>query len=410
MSVDPADDCTFWYVNQYYSNQTNGNSGNWQTRIGSFKFPSCAGLPPTTTTLASSLNPSTSGASIHLAATVSGAAAPTGTVDFRDGGSSIAGCNAIALSGGGNTPSAVCSTSSLSVGTHNIVAMYGGDANNAGSNSAPLSQVVNGSGGTSVNVALGSAGAVAFASSTFSGSFPVSAINNGNRAGLNFGAGGVWKDATLSVWPDWVEIDFSGAQTIDRVIVYSVQDNSSTPVDPSDTMTFTLRGVTAFAVQTWNGSAWITQGSVTGNNLVKRTVSFTATTTTKIRVNITAAASGKYSFLTEVEAWTPGSTPPPPPGITLASSFNPARVRRNVIFTATVTGTSPTGNVAFTSNGGLITGCTAAALSGVGNSRTAQCTTSFAASGTYSIVASYSGDGSNAPSASAPVSEVVKGL
>jgi hypothetical protein len=70
-------------------------------------------------------------------------------------------------------------------------------------------------------------------------------------------------------------------------------------------MTFTLRGDTAFAVQTWNGSAWITQGSVTGNNLIKRTVSFTATTTTKIRVNITAAASGKYSFLTEVEAWTP---------------------------------------------------------------------------------------------------------
>ena len=410
MSVDPADDCTFWYVNQYYSSQTNGNSGNWQTRIGSFKFPSCAGLPPTTTTLGSSLNPSTSGASVHLTATVSGTAAPTGTVDFRDGGSSIAGCNAVTLSGGGNTPNAVCSTSSLSVGTHNIVAMYGGDANNAGSNSAPLSQVVNGSGGTSVNVALSSAGAVAFASSTFSGSFPVSAINNGDRAGLNFGAGGVWKDATLSVWPDWVEIDFSSAQTIDRVIVYSVQDNSSTPVDPSDTMTFTLRGDTAFAVQTWNGSAWITQGSVTGNNLVKRTVSFTATTTTKIRVNITAAANGKFSFLTEVEAWTPGSTPPPPPGITLASSVNPARITRNVTFTATVTGTGPTGNVAFTSNGGSIAGCTAVALSGAGNSRTAQCATSFVASGTYSIVAGYSGDGSNPPSTSGPVSEVVKGL
>lgn len=39
MSVDPSDDCTFWYTNQYYSSQTNGDSGNWQTRIGSFKFP-----------------------------------------------------------------------------------------------------------------------------------------------------------------------------------------------------------------------------------------------------------------------------------------------------------------------------------------------------------------------------------
>jgi hypothetical protein len=41
MSLDPADGCTFWYTNEYYSSQANGTSGNWQTRIGSFKFPSC---------------------------------------------------------------------------------------------------------------------------------------------------------------------------------------------------------------------------------------------------------------------------------------------------------------------------------------------------------------------------------
>jgi hypothetical protein len=410
MSVDPADDCTFWYVNQYYDSQTNATSGNWQTRIGSFRFPSClgAGLPPTTTTLASSLNPSTSGASIDLTATVSGTAAPTGTVDFRDGGSSIAGCNAVALSGGGNMPSAVCSTSSLSVGTHNIVALYSGDANNAGSNSAPLSQVVNASGGTSVNVALSSAGAVAFASTTFSSSFPASAINNGDRAGLNFGAGGVWKDATLSVWPDWVEIDFSGAQTIDRVIVYSVQDANFSPVDPSDTMTFTLRGDTAFDVQTWNGSAWITQASVSGNNLVKRTVPFASVTTTKIRVNIDAAASGKYSFLTEVEAWTPGIAPPPPAaGVTLASSANPARKNTAVTLTATVNGSEPTGMVGFTSNGASIAGCTAIALSGSGDSKTAQCITSFLNAGTFSIVAAYGGDANNPAAVSAALSESV---
>jgi hypothetical protein len=42
MSVDPVDDCTFWYTNEYYSSTTNGATGNWQTRVGSFKFPSCA--------------------------------------------------------------------------------------------------------------------------------------------------------------------------------------------------------------------------------------------------------------------------------------------------------------------------------------------------------------------------------
>ncbi|MDQ2854204.1 MAG: hypothetical protein M3R32_05025 [Chloroflexota bacterium] len=44
MSVDPVDDCTFWYTNEYYSSQANGSSGNWQTRIGSFKFPSCISM------------------------------------------------------------------------------------------------------------------------------------------------------------------------------------------------------------------------------------------------------------------------------------------------------------------------------------------------------------------------------
>ena len=38
MNVDPVDDCTFWYTNEYLMN--NGTF-NWSTRIASFKFPSC---------------------------------------------------------------------------------------------------------------------------------------------------------------------------------------------------------------------------------------------------------------------------------------------------------------------------------------------------------------------------------
>jgi len=41
MSVDPVDDCTFWYTNEYYDTPANGAVGNWQTRVGSFKFPTC---------------------------------------------------------------------------------------------------------------------------------------------------------------------------------------------------------------------------------------------------------------------------------------------------------------------------------------------------------------------------------
>lgn len=40
MTVDPTDDCTFWYVNQYY--QVSSARG-WQTRIGNFRLPGCKG-------------------------------------------------------------------------------------------------------------------------------------------------------------------------------------------------------------------------------------------------------------------------------------------------------------------------------------------------------------------------------
>jgi hypothetical protein len=40
MSVDPTDDCTFWYTNQYYAADS---INKWSTRIVSFKFPSCFG-------------------------------------------------------------------------------------------------------------------------------------------------------------------------------------------------------------------------------------------------------------------------------------------------------------------------------------------------------------------------------
>lgn len=38
MSVDPADDCTFWYTNEYIA-----ADGFWETRIAAFKFPQCWG-------------------------------------------------------------------------------------------------------------------------------------------------------------------------------------------------------------------------------------------------------------------------------------------------------------------------------------------------------------------------------
>jgi hypothetical protein len=42
MSIDPVDDCTFYYTNQY---QPSNGFRNWHTRIASFKFSSCTPTP-----------------------------------------------------------------------------------------------------------------------------------------------------------------------------------------------------------------------------------------------------------------------------------------------------------------------------------------------------------------------------
>jgi hypothetical protein len=41
MTIDPVDDCTFWYVNQYFTVNQTGSSVTWQTRISNFTIPTC---------------------------------------------------------------------------------------------------------------------------------------------------------------------------------------------------------------------------------------------------------------------------------------------------------------------------------------------------------------------------------
>jgi hypothetical protein len=91
---------------------------------------------PTTTALSSSLNPSNYGQAVTFTATVTSAGpTPTGKVRLKDGTKAI---GTVTLSGG----VATLTTSKLAVGTHAITAEYLGDANNDGSTSPVLNQVV----------------------------------------------------------------------------------------------------------------------------------------------------------------------------------------------------------------------------------------------------------------------------
>jgi RHS repeat-associated protein len=161
------------------------------------------------------------------------------------------------------------------------------------------------------NYALGSNSAVASASSTLSSAFPASGLNNGDRKGLSWGNGGGWRDAEpVNSFPDWAEIDFPTARTIDEIDVFTVQDNYANPSAPTEAMTFSVYGVTGFLVEYWNGNGWapVPGGNVSGSNKVWRKLSFTPLVTTKIRVSTNSSADG-YSRLVEIEAWGTSASP-----------------------------------------------------------------------------------------------------
>ncbi len=95
----------------------------------------------TTTVLSASAASVEAGARVSLSAEITGVA-PTGTVEFFAGGTSLG--SASVTAGVSTAPaSAVLTTASLAVGTHSITAAYGGDLKNAASRSlVPLTLTV----------------------------------------------------------------------------------------------------------------------------------------------------------------------------------------------------------------------------------------------------------------------------
>jgi hypothetical protein len=75
-TIDPADDCTFWYTTEYYSTTT---SFNWRTRIGSFTLPGCGGTPPPTGSITGQVTDSSTSVAIAGATVSISGGSPTTT-------------------------------------------------------------------------------------------------------------------------------------------------------------------------------------------------------------------------------------------------------------------------------------------------------------------------------------------
>ena len=156
------------------------------------------------------------------------------------------------------------------------------------------------------NVALAASGASdAAASST---GFNDDGIANAATAshlidGMKSGANSYWTDETVDEFPDVAQVNFFGRKTLDRVVVYSVQDNVFDGVDPTDDEPCYVYGLVDFTVEGWNGRDWVTLGNVTDNLLCKRTVTFPPFTTDAIRINVAATGGWSLTRIAEVEAF-----------------------------------------------------------------------------------------------------------
>ena len=103
-----------------------------------------------------------------------------------------------------------------------------------------------------------------------------------------------WNDANPDTYPAVLTITSPQAVSLPGITVLSNSDGV-----PQD-----------FGVETWDGGAWRSAGSVTGNSSVQRQVPFAApVTTTQVRITVTknqAAGKGNYTRVNEV--W-PGLVP-----------------------------------------------------------------------------------------------------
>ena len=366
----------------------------------------------TTTALVVAPNPSNAGAAVNLTATVAMAAGATadgtitGTVTFTDGSTTL-GTAPVNASG-----VAVLTVSTLSAGTHAIIANYNGNTNYAASSSSAVGEVIN-STGTTTTLNASANPVIAGQTETFTASL-VSATGGIPTGTVSFhdgatviGTGTVnaqgiatFSTTALAVGTHMLTAVYSGDANYQpstsgaiSVVVQLAPTTTSlaTSANPSVvgqnvTLTAAVSSITANAagnVNFMDGTTLLSSVALNGSETAVYTTSsltFGAHALTAIYVGDSIHATSTSAVANEQIVETAPET--------LTSSANPATSGTNVTFTATVTGQNgivPTGQVNFL-NGTTSLG-TVTMANGV-----AAYTTNALAVGTHSISASYSGD------------------
>ena len=392
----------------------------------------------------SSANPSVSGQSVTYTATVT-ATAPasgtrTGTVDFRDGGVTIAGCGAQVVSVAGT---ATCVVSYAGPGSHTINGVYSGDANFNTSTSANLIQTVN-LGNTTTVVTSSANPSVVGQNVTYTATVTATAPASGTRtgtvdfreAGVTIAGCGAQAVSVAGTATCVVSYAGPGSHTISGVYSGDANFNTSTSanlietvnkgntttvvtstVNPSvtgESVTYTATvTLTAPASGTPTGTVDFRDAAVTIAGCGAQPVSVAGMATCTVSYagpgshTISGVYSGDANFNTSTSANLTQTVNKGSTTTGLTSSVNPSVSGESVTYTATVTVTAPasgtpTGTLDFQDAGVSICGVLAVSLAG-----TASCTVTYGAAGSHTITGIYSGDANFLTSTSAPVIQTV---
>ena len=321
-------------------------------------------LPATTTTVTSSIGGSSVfGQSVTFTATVTGTAAPTGTVTFKDGSTTL-GIGTLATVSGAEK--ATLATSALTVATHPITAVYGGDDNNAPSTSTAITQTVNKANTTTAVTSSTSGSSVSGQTVTFTATVSVNAPGTGTPTGTvtfkdgstTLGTGTLStvsgaKEATLAtsaldVASHSITAVYGGAadfvtstsaaltQTVAKANTTTVLASSANPAKQGHSVTFTATvSVTAPGAGTPSGTVTFKDGSTTlGTGALMlvsghMTATYATSTLTVGGHQITAVYGGSADFavspssaLTQTVSTVPGA----PIGVTATAGLAAAVV------------------------------------------------------------------------------------
>ncbi|MGV8832255.1 MAG: Ig-like domain repeat protein [Devosia sp.] len=378
---------------------------------------------PTTTSLVSSINPSLVGAAITFTATVTGATTPTGMVTFKDGATTL---GTDTLDGAGQ---ASFSTSALTIGSHDITAVYGGDAVFSTSTSSILTQVVTAK-PTSTSLASSAnpsvvGGAITFTAAVTGTTMPTGMVtfkDGATTLGTDTldGAGEArFSTSALAVGSHDITVVYGGdpsfSASTSSILTQVITANpsatslasSTNPSGVGDAVTFTA---TVTGATTPTGMVTFKDGATTlGSDTLDGAgqASFSTSALTIGSHDITAIYGGDASFsastspiLTQFINSFAGATSVS--ATSLVSSANPSVLGAAVTFTATVTGaTTPTGMVTFKDGAATLGTGT---LDGTGK---ASFVASTLTAGSHAISAVYGGDMTYYASTSAILSQTV---